>query len=279
MHFEGRKLLIATKHEKEKVIRPILERELGVHCIVPDGFDTDLLGTFTGEVERRDDAMATAKQKCQMAMAATQCDLAVASEGSFGPHPSIGFAHADDEILVFIDAANDLEIMVRVLTTSTNFNAAELTTRDALKDFAFKAGFPSHGLIIRKAKDDFTGMIKGITHWEVISKQFDHLVSTYGSAYVETDMRAMYNPTRMQVIEQATQKLAGKIKSCCPQCSTPGLGITAIKEGLPCNLCNRPTRSIVSHLYECQRCDFVKEVKFPNEKKTEDPMYCDFCNP
>lgn len=277
--FEGRKLLIVTKHEKEKVIQPILEKELGVRCIVSADFDTDQLGTFSGEVERPDDAITTARNKCLMAMASTDCDLAIASEGSFGPHPSIYFAHADDEIVFFLDKKNELEIFVRVLTTETNFNAAELSTKDELKTFAYKANFPSHGLIIRKAKDDFSDMIKGITSWEVISGQFDKLIAKYGSAYVETDMRAMFNPSRMKVIERATQKLVDKINSSCPSCNTPGLGITAIKEGLPCSLCNRPTRSIVSHLYECQRCDFVKEVKFPNEKETEDPMYCDFCNP
>jgi hypothetical protein len=32
--FRGRNLLIATKHEKEKAIAPILEKELGVKCFI-----------------------------------------------------------------------------------------------------------------------------------------------------------------------------------------------------------------------------------------------------
>jgi hypothetical protein len=40
--FKGRKLLIATKHEKEKVIAPILEKELGVSCFVINDFDVDI---------------------------------------------------------------------------------------------------------------------------------------------------------------------------------------------------------------------------------------------
>lgn len=51
--FAGRKLLIATKHEKEKVIAPILARELGVKCFVVSNLDTDELGTFTGEIDRK----------------------------------------------------------------------------------------------------------------------------------------------------------------------------------------------------------------------------------
>jgi len=40
-YFKGRKMVLATKHEKEKVMVPILERELGVKIIVPTDFDTD----------------------------------------------------------------------------------------------------------------------------------------------------------------------------------------------------------------------------------------------
>ena len=78
---KGRTLVIATKHHKEKVIAPLLERELGVNCIVAQNFDSDILGTFTGEVERFFDALTTAKNKCLMAMESNNCDLAIASEG------------------------------------------------------------------------------------------------------------------------------------------------------------------------------------------------------
>ncbi len=277
--FNGRKLLIATKHQKEKVIAPILEKELGVVCIVLDNFDTDELGTFTGEIDRTEDALETAKQKCLKGMSIAIVDLAVASEGSFGPHPNIPFVHADDEILYFLDAKNDLEIFVRVLTTETNFNASTVETKKALKDFAQMAQFPSHGLIIKKAKHDFNDMEKGITDTLKLLEIFDTFHKEMGSAYVETDMRAMFNPTRMTVIEKAAQKLVQKIKCRCPECQTPGLGITAVKEGLPCSLCHAPTHSVFSYIYECQKCTFVKEDKFPNKKETEDPMYCDFCNP
>jgi hypothetical protein len=89
--FKGRSLVIATKHEKEKVITPLLEEALGVVCFIPEGFDTDTLGTFTGEIERKLDPISTARQKCLMAMKVSNCDLGIASEGSFGPHPSLFF--------------------------------------------------------------------------------------------------------------------------------------------------------------------------------------------
>lgn len=61
--FQGRKLLIATKHKKEKVISPIIESELGVISEINTLFDTDSLGTFSGEIDRKDDVITTLKKK------------------------------------------------------------------------------------------------------------------------------------------------------------------------------------------------------------------------
>lgn len=277
--FEGRNLLIATKHDKEKVITPLLEKNLGVKCFVPDNFDTDVLGTFTGEVDRKDDPITTARKKALLAMELFNCDLAVASEGSFGSHPTIFFAHADDEIILLIDKKNNLEIIARELSLKTNFNGKEINTEKALIDFAKRVKFPSHGLIIRKSKDENSNIVKGITNWKDLLAIFNQYKETYGVAYVETDMRAMYNPTRMMVIKKATKKLLNKIKSCCPQCKTPGFGVTSAKEGLPCNLCGSATRSTLSYIYTCAHCTFTKEVMYPNKKYHEEPTYCDNCNP
>ena len=214
-----------------------------------------------------------------MAMEKENCDLAIASEGSFGAHPSIFFVHADDELLLFIDKKNELKIIARELSTDTNFNGEEIKTEKQLKDFAKQVKFPTHGLIVRKGKEDFTEIVKGITDWEKLKTTFHKFTEKYGTAFVETDMRAMYNPSRMKVIEKATEKLIAKIKSCCPQCCTAGFGITDAKKGLPCSLCGFKTRSILSYIYICQKCSYTKEEMYPNHKTTEEPMYCDICNP
>ncbi|MCX6209195.1 MAG: hypothetical protein NTZ59_06720 [Bacteroidetes bacterium] len=277
--FRSRKLLIATKHQKESVIAPILERELGVICFVDETYDTDILGTFTGEIERELDPIATAREKCLRAMKINNCDLGIASEGSFGPHPSMFFVNADDEFLIFIDTKNNIEVIVRELSTSTNFNGKEVQNQKELFEFADQVRFPTHGLILRKSKDENTDIHKGITDIENLKKSFEQLYSKYNSVYVETDMRAMFNPTRMNVIEKATQKLVQKIKSTCPQCQMPGFGITDAKKGLKCSLRSSPTNSILSYIYVCQHCQFIKEEMYPHNKTTEDPTYCDYCNP
>lgn len=277
--FQNRKILIATKHQKERVIAPILEKELGVSCFVDESYDTDMLGTFTGEVERKLDPVSTAREKCLQAMQLNNCDLGVASEGSFGAHPSLFFVSADDEFLIFIDRINNVEIIARELSTETNFNGKEIATEKELLDFAQSVGFPTHGLILRKTKDDSDEIYKGITDIEFLKQTFELLQSKYNSVYAETDMRALYNPTRMKVIEKAAEKLVQKIQSTCPQCQMPGFGITDAKKGLECSLCGSPTNSTLSYIFVCAHCKFTKEDLYPHNKTTEDPMYCDYCNP
>jgi hypothetical protein len=277
--FENRKLIIATKHEKEKVIAPLLEKNLGVTCFTNESFDTDILGTFSGEIERELDPISTVRKKCLLAMEASNCDLGVASEGSFGAHPSLFFAKADDEFLIFIDKKNNLEIMARELSLETNFDGKEIETEKDLLDFAKAVKFPTHGLILRKSEKDNTHIIKGITDTTLLKKNFKKLINESKSIYVETDMRAMYNPTRMSVIESAAKKLVHKVNSHCPECNAPGFEVTEVKKGLECSLCGLPTKSTLSHIYECQHCEYSEEKMHPYDKTKEDPMYCDYCNP
>jgi len=277
--FGERKLVIATKHEKERVIAPILEAELGAICFVPDNFDSDAFGTFTGEIERTLNAVETARNKCLRAMELTGCDIGVASEGSFGPHPVAFFASADDEILIFIDKANELEIIAREVSLETNFGGRQVTSESELLEFADSAQFPSHGLILRGARDDNEQVLKGITNRKDLIDTFRKLSEVSGSAYVETDMRAMHNPTRMKVIGDAATKLVAKIKSQCPECETPGFGIADRRDGLRCSVCGSQTRSTLSLIHRCQRCGFEKDEMYPDGKELEDPRFCDFCNP
>ena len=277
--FAGNKALIVSKHGKEKVIAPLFQQSLGITCIVSENFDTDLLGTFTGEVERASDSLTTAVQKVSLGLEVYNHDLGIANEGSFGPHPNIPFIPCDEEIMIFMDRKHNLQITERILSVETNFNAAQIQHEDDLIQFATGAMFPSHALIIREKKDDKHGIIKGIANWEYLLQSFHQMKKNHGMAYIETDMRAMYNPTRMTVIEKLTQRLINKINSQCPSCHTPGFGVSEVKSGLPCEQCGSPTRSILINVLHCEKCSFQKEKMYPHHKTTEEAMYCDVCNP
>ena len=277
--FNSRSAIIATKHNKEQVIKPLLENQLGVQCFVSADFDTDLLGTFTGEIERAEDPLSTVRKKCLMAMDKYEIDLGIASEGSFGPHPEYFFINSNIEIVIFIDQKNNLEIVSSEISTDTNFNGKEISTEKELRDFADKALFPSHGLILRDKKESKNVIVKDILDWSTLSTRFYEILKEFGSVYVETDMRAMNNPSRMKVIEKAVTKLISKINSRCPNCEFPGFDIIDSIKGLPCSLCDSPTESVLSHIYQCLNCSQISEKKFPKGKTSEDPMYCPYCNP
>lgn len=266
-------------HGKERAMATLLERELGVTCYPLEDFNTDQLGTFTGQVNRVDDPLTTARKKAKFAMQASGFDLAIASEGTFGPHPDYYFIPADEEILVLVDAKNELEVIVHEWSTVTNFNAADISTISALHEFANVSQFPSHALILRPSKQDFSDIVKGITDWRTLENNFNRMMQRYGTVYVETDMRAMHNPSRIEVIRQATESLIKKIKMTCPSCGCPGFNVKEVIAGLPCESCQFPTRSTSAYRYACQRCEHTSIIPFPHGKQTEDPMYCDVCNP
>jgi hypothetical protein len=279
--FEGRTLLVATMHAKEQVIGPLAKSVLGVEVSVPTGINTDLLGTFTGEIHRVKDPVETLRDKCKMALDHTGMDLCIASEGSFGPHPAFYFVPADEELIMLMDRKHGLEIVARELTTETNFASKKIDDWNVLEAFALQAGFPEHGLILRTDPVSPNYIVKGITDWDILKQAHETMnIDNPGSVIVvETDMRAMHNPTRMKVIESAMHKLLQNIQSLCPNCQVPGFVVTDVEEGLPCLHCNNPTRSILKNISTCSHCGHIESLLYPKGKNFEDPMYCDYCNP
>lgn len=277
--FEGRTLAIASMHQKEQVLQPVLQEGLKVTVTVADGLNTDMLGTFTGEVARIADPLTTARKKCELAMELTGCDLAIASEGSFGAHPSAFFLPANEEWLLLLDQKNGLEIHARHLSTATNFSGQDFSSLEELEAFASKVGFPSHGLILKRSKDELEGIVKGITDPDQLRTAALQLLETHGAGYVETDMRAMFNPSRMQVIGETAQLLLKKLNSFCPSCQLPGFAVTAAEPGLPCSLCGTLSSAALAHLLVCSHCQHQEKENFPQGKKVEDPQYCQVCNP
>lgn len=279
MVFDNRPLLIATKHQKEKVIAPMLEKALGVTCQPTFDFDTDQFGTFSGEVHRKASPLDTAIEKCHKAIELFNVDLAVASEGSFAPHPSLPLVPADEEIICLVDIKNKHTVYASEISFNTNFQGEEVKNLESLYQFLERAKFPSHGVILRPSKDDVSMIYKGLTSIKLVEKYYKSILKANGRVYVETDMRALYNPSRMEVIRLATEKLAAKLLRKCPQCSWPGFDVVEATAGLPCAYCGTPTSSTLSVLYKCQHCNYTLAQKYPRNKKTEDPMYCPACNP
>jgi predicted Zn-ribbon and HTH transcriptional regulator len=268
-------------HQKERVIAPILESQLGVQIVVPQDFNTDEFGTFTRTVQRPGDQLTAARLKAEAAIALTDSTLAFASEGSFGPHPSVPFLACDCEIVLLIDRTHDLEIVGQALSTQTNYAHQTVTHLDAARKFAQRVGFPEHGLVaMSEAQPSPTSLVfKGITCEAELVTIVTDLLKQFGQAHLETDMRAMHNPTRMTAIAQATHDLVQKARQRCPQCSTPGFAPVRHNPGLPCALCGSPTLLALSVTHSCKKCGFSSLSYFPDGQETADPAQCPFCNP
>lgn len=281
--FEGRSAILATMHRKEQAIAPLLEAHLGVTVEVPANFNTDRFGTFTREIKRPDTQLATARLKAKTVLRETGATLAIASEGSFFPHPYLPLVAYNRELVLLLDSTDDLEVVGYAVSTETNHSGRVVKSLEETLEFAEKAGFPEHGLVVMTDKNSTAqgDIRKGITTLEALSAAVEEAIagSADGTAYVETDMRAMYNPTRLQVIAQATQDLIEKLNQFCPQCSCPGFDVVERKPGLPCLNCRRPTLLTLAHIYGCQRCDAREEILYPDDLEFADPGRCDYCNP
>jgi hypothetical protein len=277
--FFRRNFLIATSHKKEEAIGPVLRDRFQANIVVPDGFDTDRFGTFSGEIERSDSPLDAARRKSKAASIAFNESLVIASEGSFGPHPSLYFVPADDEILLLTDYEDNLEIAVREVSTNTNFSGRQVKTFDEVTEFAQAAGFPSHQVILKKGYKEYSQIIKNIASWDELILNANSLLADYGSLFIETDMRAMNNPTRMSVIAKAAEKLSDLMNSLCPQCQTPGFDVGRVVPGLPCMECGLPTESALKYVYICKKCAYQQDSDYPNKKLFENPQFCNWCNP
>ncbi len=273
--FSSDRILLASMHGKETAIAPVLEKRLGWQTAVVAHLDTDLFGTFSGEIEREGSALEAARKKAIAASKATGATMVLASEGSFGPHPALPFVASDHELLVLLDTAHDFEIQASVLSVATNYAQKTVTHWSDLEQFALAVGFPEHRLILKNPE----GMVKGIGEWADLSKHFADFSREKAGVWVETDMRAMYNPMRMKVIGQAAETLADKLLSYCPDCTAPGFEITEVIPGLPCSLCSIPTSMAKAHRWICHRCGFAQEKSRPDGLLLADPAHCDWCNP
>ncbi len=278
--FSNRVAILATMHQKEIVIAPLLE-QLGIKVIVPPNLNTDVFGTFTREIQRPGTQIEAARLKAQKALALTGETLAIASEGTFCPHPSLPYISSNREIVIFLDKENQLEIIGEEFSLETNHNYQLIQNIEEAYNFAKKVGFPEHGLIVISDSPKNSGEIfKGI----ITDKQLEEAVnfalknSSNQKVHIETDMRAMYNPTRMKNIEKATRNLLKKINTFCPSCGIPGFEITQRIKGLPCASCHTPTLLTRAVKYQCKKCGFSQEELFPDGKYA-DPGQCMYCNP
>ncbi len=276
-----RQVSLATKHGKERAIARPFRRAVGLNVVVPE-LDTDALGTFSGEVQRQGSALDTCLCKARLGMAATGLPLGIANEGSFGPHPAIGFIPAGIEVMAFVDDERDIVITETLLTERTNYGHREARNIEDLTEWLPIVGFPSHALIVRTNVNGPGAPIeKGIVSPDRLRVAIGLAAaqSDEGIAWVEPDMRAHFNPTRMTTIRQLAFRLARRVATECPACAAPGWGRIGVIDGLPCELCGEPTTMIRADLLGCAACAHREERSRRDNLERASARHCPQCNP
>lgn len=281
--YDNTPAVLATMHGKGRVIAPLLERGLGLRVELALGLNTDQFGTFSREIERKGSQLDAARAKIAAGFANVPCArVGIASEGSFGPHPYIPFLALDRELIVLIDRETGLELIGHDASPDTNFDHTIVSNVASAMEFADRAKFPHHGLIVIGCVDNQPApdevLIKDITDRASLEAAVSEVVNRCGAAFVETDMRAHRNPTRMSAIARATADLVRRFRSRCPGCAYPGFDVTERVPGLPCAWCSEPTRLIQREILCCRSCGH-REERSATDETTADPGQCEGCNP
>lgn len=279
IEYRGKKVSLLTKHGKEKIIAPIIERNLGWHIELIQSFDTDELGSFDRTIEREGTQLQTVRRKAHIGIDFSNHNFGIASEGSFVSDPFSGFMPWNIEMVVFVDDLHAIEVVGIAQGSAMSMNRL-VRDFDSLLDFADQAGFPLHHLMLRPEHEDDPRVQKGISNLEDLKSAFIHAQSESknGKVFVENDLRAFCNPTRQRMIAQATEDLAQKLLSLCPRCESPGYWKTKTQAGLPCKDCGSPTKQPVCEIWTCRYCEFETHQTV-NTNSQAQPMECGLCNP
>jgi hypothetical protein len=277
LSFQGQHFGIITKHEKELIIGPLLQQAFGATFERID-FDTDTLGTFSGEVERPADQRTTAMLKVQHAQQ-KGIDFYIASEGAFYPHPEVPFLTVNTELLVCYAAQADYTITA--ISNSFDVTAAQIEVNDwdAVATFAAKIGFPAQGVILHNHHLTVNErmIIKDATTWDALALACKQLLATNERITVMADLRAMRNPKRSTHIAAVAANLIERMQQYCTRCQYPGFGISNAVAGLPCCWCGTPTKAIAYYELKCEHCGHIAQQK--TSQPCADPGGCDVCNP
>lgn len=277
--YAGRKVALLTQHGKERVIAPVLEPGLGCAIELVTGYDTDQLGTFTRETPRAGTQLEAARRKARKGMELSGARLGLASEGSFSADPYTGLFPWNVELLVWID--DDLELEVVGMAEGAARSAHVLSGDwQAVADFAAAEGFPQHQLVLRPDGQEDARIYKDIADWNSLQASFDAALaqSASGRVFVEADLRAFANPSRMERIGHAASDLLRRLQSVCPACAAPGYWIRERKPGLPCAACRFPTAVYRYEVWTCQRCAH-SECAERLDRSEADAGQCSRCNP
>ena len=258
---------ILTRHDKARLVAPAL-RSLGWHLSEQCSFDTDSLGSFSGERPRFMSPNECAIRKAAIAVELSGVDVGIGSEGSFSAGP-YGLGTFNLELLscVHVDAGwavtgrfyGPADVQRWTLQCPNELGQALHAVPDGQKLLLQQQHVIHKGLSVAEAR---------LLAEPLLAK---------GTVELSFDLRAHCCPQRQQHIVLAAQDLVARLKSTCPNCATPGFWPDKALSGLPCGECGAATTLTKLRQASCQRCDY--SIDFAVEAANADAQYCLVCNP
>jgi hypothetical protein len=283
--YAGRLIALATQHGKQQVLARPLRHGLGLTLRHAASVNTDRFGSFAGDQVRSADAPTTCRLKAEAALEALDLDLGIASEGSFGPHPAVPFLAIGQEWLTLVDRRDGFVISQPMLCSHTNFGSCAAADPEACASWLRQVAFPSHALMVRPHAGDHADplpwLAKGIHRAAELAQWMAVAVdqSPLGLAWLETDMRAHCNPTRMASIRRLAFRLVRRVGATCPACEAPGWGLVSTRAGLPCRACGLATELVQLEEFGCVACSHRTLLPRRDGLMAADPAHCPYCNP
>lgn len=308
---------VATRHAKTAVLDEILGGPGGLRLhTVP--VDTDVFGTFAGDRPRPDTPQRVVVAKAWTGAREGGYDVGLASEGSFGPDPSLPLVTVQHELVGLVQRSSGLVVVGRAAApapwvVALHIAPEESVRRAARRVSAATAAAGHHPLLVRpdpietrtgepgtggpgvsEARLDQTG--RGITRAVVGERQLVRAItharrhSPQGQVLVSSDLRAHVCAPRLVVIRRAAADLAARLARRCHRCGSPGVGRARVERGRPCRCCGTPTDEVVAVVDQCPACaaETRRAASRPGgadcpppevAPRDGDPAWCPRCNP
>lgn len=218
---DGLPVLIATMHGKEAVLAPPLA-DLGFQVLLPLDYDTDMLGTFSGDVRRPGTAIEAALEKARRACIATGVPRAISSEGSYRPCQTLFPGARNVEILAFVDMESGQEIVEYEINVPTRFVMGRVPadfSSPEVQALLLAMGWPEvRALVV--PQDPGHGKVlpewvfKGVDNAPALMEAMRVCATHSGDGWVhlESDLRAHMNPTRMASVARVGELLAQRLR-------------------------------------------------------------------
>lgn len=224
-----------------------------------DGYDTDLLGTFSRDVPRHGTQLEAARAKARIGKGPSGLPQGLASEGAFGPDPYAGLFPWNVEIVVF-------NLRPARAGGGGHGLGQGLLRAPAVRGLGGAGGNRRKRRILRQQlvlRPDGQGdprLLKGIADWPALHSAHAQArqQSIGGLVFAETDGRAHANPSGMDMTHLAAKDLVRRLALPCPACFLPSYWLVERLPGLPCASCGLATRALKAEVHGCVKCGYCQ---------------------